>query len=107
KIQAFPFVREELFLITPKKHPLARKEAVSLGEIRPYPFIIREEGSATRGVVLAAFSKMNIAPSVLMEAKSTEFIKEWVSQGKGVSILIKVMGVVSLLIAPLIARFWL
>ncbi|MGZ3670481.1 MAG: sodium/proton-translocating pyrophosphatase, partial [Bdellovibrionota bacterium] len=29
------------------------------------------------------------------------------TSGPGVSILIKVMGVVSLLIAPLIARFWL
>jgi DNA-binding transcriptional LysR family regulator len=89
KIQAFPFVREGLFLITPKEHPLARKESVSLSDIRPYPFITREEGSATRDVVLAAFSKMGIVPSVLMEAKSTEFIKEWVSRGKGVSILIK------------------
>ena len=32
---------------------------------------------------------MNIAPSVLIEANSTESIKEWVSQGKGVSILIR------------------
>ena len=89
KMQAFPFVREELVLIASNKHVLARRKTVSLSDIRPYPFIIREEGSATRGVVLAAFSKMNIAPSVLIEANSTEFIKEWVSQGKGVSILIR------------------
>ncbi len=89
KTQAFPFVREELVLIASNKHPLAQKKSVSLADIRPYPFIIREEGSATRGVVLTAFSKMSIAPSVLIEANSTEFIKEWVSQGKGVSILIR------------------
>ncbi len=89
KTQAFPFVREELVLIAANRHPLAGKKSASLRDIRPYPFIIREEGSATRSVVLAAFSKMNIAPSVLIEANSTEFIKEWVSQGKGVSILIR------------------
>jgi DNA-binding transcriptional LysR family regulator len=87
--QAFPFVREELVLIASNEHPLAKKKAVTLADIRPYPYIIREEGSATRDAVLTAFSKMNIAPSVLIEAKSTEFIKEWVSQGKGVSILIR------------------
>jgi DNA-binding transcriptional LysR family regulator len=89
KIQSFPFVREELVLMVAKGHPLASKEAVSLSDIQPYPFIIREGGSATRSVVLAAFSKMSIAPSVLLEVNSTEFIKEWVSRGEGVSILIR------------------
>jgi DNA-binding transcriptional LysR family regulator len=32
---------------------------------------------------------MKIATSVLIEVKSTEFIKEWVSKGKGISVLIK------------------
>jgi DNA-binding transcriptional LysR family regulator len=32
---------------------------------------------------------MNINHSGLIEVKSTEFIKEWVSQGKGVSVLVK------------------
>ena len=89
KVQAFPVLREELMLIAANNHPLARKKTVSLSDVKTYPFIIREEGSATREVVLAAFSAMHIAPSVLIEAKSTEFIKEWASQGKGVSILIK------------------
>ena len=89
KILSFPFVREELVLVASKDHPLAGKELVSLSDICSYPFIIREDGSATRNAVLAAFSKMNITPSVLIEANSSEFIKEWVSQGKGVSILIQ------------------
>ena len=89
KVQAFPVLREELMLIAANNHPLARRTAVSLSDVKNYPFVIREEGSATREVVLAAFSAMRITPSVLIEAKSTEFIKEWVSQGKAVSILIR------------------
>ena len=89
KVQAFPVLREELVLIAANNHPLARKRVVPLSDVKTYPLIIREEGSATREVVLAAFSAMHITPSVLIEAKSTEFIKEWVSQGRGVSILIK------------------
>jgi DNA-binding transcriptional LysR family regulator len=89
KIQSFPFVREELVLIASIGHPLAGKKAVSLSDIVPYPFVIREEGSATRSVILSAFSKMGISPSVLIEVNSTEFIKEWVARDKAVSILIR------------------
>jgi DNA-binding transcriptional LysR family regulator len=89
KLQGLPILREELVLIAATNHPLARKKTVSLSDVKAYPFIIREEGSATRDVVLSAFSSMEISPSVLIEAKSTEFIKEWVAQGKGVSILIR------------------
>jgi DNA-binding transcriptional LysR family regulator len=89
KIQAFPFVQEELVLIASKNHPLAKRRAVSLSDISPYPFLIREEGSATRNVVLAAFSQTNSSPSVFIEANSTEFIKEWVARHQALSILIR------------------
>ncbi len=89
KIQSFPFVQEELVLIASKDHPLAGRSAVSLSDISPYPFLIREEGSATRSVVLAAFSQMKTSPSVFIEANSTEFIKEWVARHQALSILIR------------------
>jgi LysR family transcriptional regulator, transcriptional activator of the cysJI operon len=88
-IQAIPFAREELVLITSKKHPLAAKGEVELSDIARYPLIIREAGSATRTVVLEALKAVNIIPSVLIEVKSTDFIKEWVAEGKGISVLIK------------------
>lgn len=89
KVFAFPLLKEELVLITCNDHPLSAKESVSLQEIAEYPLVIREEGSSTRKVVLSALESMKITPSVLIDVRSTEFIKEWVSQGKGVSILIK------------------
>jgi DNA-binding transcriptional LysR family regulator len=89
KLYALPFIKEELVLITAKNHPLAGKGLVSLKELEIYPFIMREEGSGTRKAVLSAFQSMNINPSDIIEVKSTEFIKEWVSQGKGISVLVK------------------
>ena len=89
KLHAIPFLKEELVLITSKDHILSNKESISLREIKNYPLILREEGSATRKVVLTALKSMRITPSVLIEVKSTEFIKEWVSKGKGISVLIK------------------
>ena len=85
----FPLVKEELVAIVPWSHPLAVKESLSLKEIEGHPLIIREKGSSTRNIVLGALETMNIRPSVLIDMKSTDFIKEWVSQGKGISILIK------------------
>jgi len=89
KLHAIPFLKEELVMITSKDHILSKKESISLREIKDYPLILREEGSATRKVVLSALKSMRITPSVLMEVKSTDFIKEWVSKGKGISVLIK------------------
>ena len=88
-LYAYPLIKEDLVLITALDHPLASRETVSLAEIAEYPLVIREEGSSTRRVVLSAFKSMDIEPSVLIDMKSTEFIKEWISQGKGVSLLIK------------------
>ena len=89
KLYSFPLIKENLVLITAKGHPLSRKESVSLSEIAEYPLIIREKGSSTRKVVLSAFEASNIKPVSLIDMKSTEFIKQWVSRGKGVSLLIK------------------
>jgi DNA-binding transcriptional LysR family regulator len=89
KLYAIPFLKEELVLITPKDHILSKRESISLREVKDYPLILREEGSATRKVVLSALNSIGITPSVLMEVKSTDFIKEWVSKGKGISVLIR------------------
>jgi DNA-binding transcriptional LysR family regulator len=87
KLWSFPFVKEELFLITSTTHALASRESVSLLEIKDYPLIIREEGSASRRIVLSSMKDLGVNPAVLIEAKSTEFIKEWVAQGKGIGVV--------------------
>jgi len=88
-LAVFPLLSEELVAIVPRDHPLSSQVSLSLRDIEGYPLIIREKGSATRNAVSAVLESMKIKPSVLIDMKSTEFIKEWVSQGKGISILIK------------------
>jgi DNA-binding transcriptional LysR family regulator len=89
KFESVPFIREELALIVSPNHPLSQRKVVSLKELVGYPFIIREKGSATRKIVLQAFRNLDIYPSLLIEVDSAEFTKEWVSQGKGISIIVK------------------
>jgi LysR family transcriptional regulator, transcriptional activator of the cysJI operon len=88
-LAAFPLVKEELVAIVAHNHPFSARTFISLKDIEGHPLIIREKGSSTRNTVLAALELMKTKPSALIDMKSTEFIKEWVSQGKGISILIK------------------
>jgi len=89
RFESIPFLKEELVLIVSPSHPLAKREKVSLKTIRAFPFIIRAKGSTTRRIVLQAFQDLGIHPSLLIEAGSSEFIKQWVSEGKGVSIIVR------------------
>ncbi len=89
KFVSIPFLREELVLITSPTHPLTHQKRVSLRDIGKYPFIIRAKGSTTRKIVMQAFKELDIRPSLIIEAGSSEFIKQWVSSGKGISIIVK------------------
>ena len=89
KLRTIPFLREPLVLIVSPNHPLARKPVVSFRELEKYPFIIRAKGSRTRKIIMQTFKDLDIRPSLLMEAGSSEFIKQWVSEGKGVSVIVK------------------
>jgi len=89
KFESIPFLREELVLIVSRDHPLSKRRSVSLRELEGYPLIIRAKGSTTRKILLQAFKALDIRPSLLIEAGSSEFIKQWVSEGKGVSVIVK------------------
>jgi DNA-binding transcriptional LysR family regulator len=89
KFESIPFLREELVLIVSPDHALSRRKSVSLKELEEYPLIIRAKGSTTRRILLQAFKDLDIHPSLLVEAASSEFIKQWVSEGRGVSVIVK------------------
>ena len=89
RFESIPFLKEGLVLIVSPNHLLANKKSVSLKELGRYPLIIRAKGSTTRRIILQAFKDVEIHPSLLIEAGSSEFIKQWVSEGKGVSIIVK------------------
>ena len=89
KFESIPFLKEELVLIVSPKHPLSKRKSVSLKELGAYPLIIRAKGSTTRRILLKAFKELDVHPSLLVEAGSSEFIKQWVSEGKGVSVIVK------------------
>ena len=81
---------DELVVVTPPDHALAKKHSVHIEEVLPYPFICREEGSGTREVIADYLAQQGMgrnALAVSLELGSPEAIKGAVEAGMGVSIL--------------------
>jgi len=97
---------DELVLIVPLNHELAKREVVSLEEVTKYPFICREEGSGTREVMIESMKAAgidNAELSVSMELGSLEAIKGAVEAGMGVSVLSSATIVKELKLGSLVA----
>ncbi len=89
EVNFYPFSKEEMAVIVASGHPLTRKKAVSFKELAEEPFIMKEKGSGTRKLVEQSFEKVNCEPNILMETSNTEFIKQLVQRGDGISIVVK------------------
>jgi DNA-binding transcriptional LysR family regulator len=87
RLKVMPYTKEEFCVVTPPLHRFAKKETISLKELQNEPIIIREAGSGARYAILSLLHSHGVSPSVLIEAGSVEFIKEYVIQGRGISIL--------------------
>jgi DNA-binding transcriptional LysR family regulator len=84
-----PFKRDELILILAPTHSLSKKKSVSVEELVHEPMIMKEMGSGTRKQVNDLFSRKGLTPNVLMETSNTEFIKQLVHRGEGISFLVE------------------
>lgn len=81
------WMRDELVPIVPRRHPLARRRAISPATLAGEPFIAREEGSSTRAVAEAFFARGGVTLRPVMELGSTEAVREAVAAGLGVSVV--------------------
>ena len=81
---------DQMVLIVPPNHELAKEKSVSLSQLVKYPYICREEGSGTREVMLDHLTSQGMDPAALniaMELGSPEAVKGAVEAGMGVSVL--------------------
>lgn len=74
-------------LVTPAKHPLARRKRVELENLADQPLILFERGSTGRQHVIDAFHGRGLSPRVEMETTNTEIIVRMVEAGLGISIV--------------------
>src|SRR6058998_2847018 len=86
-LEAERWVQDELVLIVPRGHRLARRRAVTAPAIAGEPYIAREEGSSTRGVAERYLARLGVTLAPAMELGSTEAIREAVAAGLGVALV--------------------
>lgn len=89
EVKFLPFSQEEMAVIVSLKHPLAKKKAISFADLATLPFIMKEKGSGTRKLVEELFEAEKCTPNILMETSNTEFVKQMVQRGEGVSLVVK------------------
>jgi DNA-binding transcriptional LysR family regulator len=82
-----PFYQEELVIVLPSHHHLAHKKAISMGDLLQEQIIMKEKGSGTRKVVDELFAQRGLTTNILIETSNSEFIKELVQRGDGISFL--------------------
>ena len=84
------YEEDEIIVVAPPDHPLARKKSVNLEELLKEPWIIREEGSGTQMAVEKAIRKKGKSLkqfNVVMETGSTSSVKEGVKARLGLAFI--------------------
>ncbi len=84
---AEPFARHPHVMVAAPGHPLAGKRRIALARVAEEPFILREPGSGTRGLLEKLFADHGLAIRVAMQMASNETIKQAVQAGMGLSLL--------------------
>jgi len=82
--------KDDLVVVVPPDHELAKNDSVTVEQMLEYPFICREEGSGTREVIVEYLRDQGASKHALkacLELGSPEAIKGAIQAGMGVSVL--------------------
>lgn len=83
-LHATPLDRDRIVAFVRRDHTWARRRQIGLAELAAAPLILREPGSATRALLLAAFAEAGHEPRIALELGSREAVREAVLAGLGV-----------------------
>jgi DNA-binding transcriptional LysR family regulator len=86
-VVAEAFLENNLVVIAPANHPLAKKKRIPPERLAKEPFLLREPGSGTRMATERKFDESGLKLKMRMELGSNEAIKQAVIGGLGVSVL--------------------
>ena len=78
-----PFAAHPLVFVAASDHPLMQREQLTADDLRPYEFIVREQGSGTRVAMQKFFTDHRVEPRLQMQVNSNETLKQAVMAGLG------------------------
>ena len=85
-----PFVRDELVVICPPGHALAKKKRISLADLASQPIILQQRGSGVRAVLEAAFRASGFRMrdlDVTLELGLQQSVRVAVLDGLGITVI--------------------
>jgi LysR family transcriptional regulator, low CO2-responsive transcriptional regulator len=78
--------RDELVIIVPPKHPLAKLKSANIADTAKFPLIV-PKGGHTRDALEDLFYERKLKPRYTMELDSSELLKRFVAAGAGVGFI--------------------
>ena len=78
---------EELLLVLPTDHPLARKPRVRLGDVEPYPFVLLNEAHCLSDAIVAFCRRRSFQPVAVGRTSQLTMVQELVSLSHGISMI--------------------
>ncbi len=87
EVKAYPFLDNDLVVVAPANHPLARRRAIPLARLREERILVREQGSGTRLAMDRLFEQEGLRLLPYMELGSIETIKQAMMAGLGISVM--------------------
>ncbi|UFZ01706.1 LysR family transcriptional regulator [Bradyrhizobium ontarionense] len=79
--------REPLMALVSVDHPLARRETITLAELRGMPFVLFEAGFALNRIIREACQRNGFEPNVAARSTQIDFIAELAGAGLGIAFL--------------------
>ena len=82
-----PMFRDECFLVVPRRHPLAKRQTVSLKEIVAYPLMISPLGTTLRAIIDEAFAACGLKHADSQQTWNMATLVRLVEEGFGIGIV--------------------
>lgn len=82
-----PVMREELLLVMPPTHRLAKLRRITPEDLVGQTWVVFERGSSTRRVIDEMLQRDGIRPRIVMETENVEILKALTMIGMGLTIL--------------------
>lgn len=86
-LESFEVYKDELVLVVPPKHPLAKAKQVTVRDLGRESFIAHNVKTPARDKIFELFAQNRTPLNISMELATLETIKEFVMRGAGIAIL--------------------
>ena len=86
RLTVVPIHRDELVIIAPPHHPVAKMKSATLEEVAKFPLVLPKAGH-TRDALESLFYERRLKPRYAMELDSSELLKRFVAADVGVGFI--------------------